>query len=110
MQHMLLVNCHCGSILNWTFSVLSFHATKIFNTFEGGAVVCPDKDTKAKLNQLKNFGFVSETDVVTVGINAKMNELQAAVGLLELQTLMMLFLEGRPLLCFIINILMESMD
>ena len=85
--HAFGVNCHCGSILNHGhLSVLSFHATKIFNTFEGGAVVCPDKDTKAKLNQLKNFGFVSETDVVTVGINAKMNELQAAVGLLELQT------------------------
>lgn len=66
-------------------SVLSFHATKVFNTFEGGAIVCPDARTKQHIDNLKNFGFVGETVVVAPGINAKMNEMQAAVGLLQLQ-------------------------
>jgi len=66
-------------------SVLSFHATKVFNTFEGGAVVCPDAKTKQRIDRLKNFGFVDEVTVVAPGINAKMNEFQAAYGLLQLQ-------------------------
>lgn len=65
-------------------SVLSFHATKVFHTFEGGAVVAPDAPTKRRLDQIRNFGFVDEVTVDTVGINGKMNELQAAVGLLQL--------------------------
>lgn len=66
-------------------SILSFHATKVFNTFEGGAIVCPDAKTKKRIDNLKNFGFANEVTVVAPGINAKMNELQAAFGLLQLK-------------------------
>ncbi len=66
-------------------STLSFHATKVFNTFEGGAVICPDAKTKKRIDDLKNFGFAGEITVVATGINAKMNELQAAFGLLQLK-------------------------
>jgi len=66
-------------------SVLSFHATKVFNTFEGGAIVCRDAQTKQRIDYLKNFGFADEVTVVAAGINGKMNEFQAAVGLLQLQ-------------------------
>ncbi|QCQ20825.1 DegT/DnrJ/EryC1/StrS family aminotransferase [Desulfoglaeba alkanexedens] len=66
-------------------SILSFHATKVFNTFEGGAIVCPDAKTKRRVDDLKNFGFANEVTVVAPGINAKMNELQAAIGLLQLK-------------------------
>jgi len=66
-------------------SVLSFHATKIFNTFEGGAIVCHDEKTKKHIDSLKNFGLVDEITVVEPGINAKMNEFQAALGLLQLK-------------------------
>lgn len=65
-------------------SILSFHATKVFNTFEGGAIICPDAKTKLRVDQLKNFGFVDEVTVVAPGINGKMNEVQAAFGLLQL--------------------------
>jgi dTDP-4-amino-4,6-dideoxygalactose transaminase len=76
------------SILNYgDLSVLSFHATKTFNTMEGGAIVCHDAKTKLKIDQLKNFGFVNEETVVAPGINAKMNELQAAFGLLQLKSI-----------------------
>jgi dTDP-4-amino-4,6-dideoxygalactose transaminase len=75
-----------GSILNWgDLSILSFHATKVFNTFEGGAIICHDATTKKRLDDLKNFGIHDETTVVAPGINAKMNEIQAAFGLLQLQ-------------------------
>jgi dTDP-4-amino-4,6-dideoxygalactose transaminase len=66
-------------------SVLSFHGTKIFNTFEGGAIVCQDAKTKHRIDHLKNFGFVDEVTVIGPGINGKMNEVQAAFGLLQLQ-------------------------
>lgn len=66
-------------------SVLSFHGTKIFNTFEGGAIVCHDVKTKRHIDNLKNFGFVDEVTVVAPGINGKMNEVQAAFGLLQLR-------------------------
>jgi dTDP-4-amino-4,6-dideoxygalactose transaminase len=66
-------------------SVLSFHATKVFNTLEGGAIVCPDVKTKKRIDDLKNFGYAGEVTVIAPGINAKMNELQAAFGLLQLQ-------------------------
>ena len=66
-------------------SVLSFHATKVFNTFEGGAIVCPDARVKQRIDYLKNFGFADETTVVAPGINAKMNEFQAALGLMQLE-------------------------
>ena len=64
---------------------MSFHATKVFHTFEGGAIICKDIESKVKIDNLKNFGFVDETTVVSCGINAKMNELQAAMGLLQLK-------------------------
>ena len=75
-----------GSVLNHgDLSVLSFHATKVFNTFEGGAIVCPDAKTKIRIDQLKNFGHVGETTVVAPGINGKMSEFNAALGLLQLK-------------------------
>jgi dTDP-4-amino-4,6-dideoxygalactose transaminase len=66
-------------------SVLSFHATKVFNTFEGGAIVCPDAKTKQRIDYLKNFGFANEVTVVAPGINGKMSEFSAALGLLQLK-------------------------
>ncbi|MDH0749786.1 dTDP-4-amino-4,6-dideoxy-D-glucose aminotransferase VioA [Pseudomonas sp. GD03842] len=65
-------------------SILSFHATKVFNTFEGGAIVCPDAKTKQRIDYLKNFGFADEVTVVAPGINGKMSEINAAFGLLQL--------------------------
>ena len=65
-------------------SVISFHATKVFNTFEGGAIICQDAKTKAHIDHLKNFGFVDETTVVAAGINGKMSEFNAALGLVQL--------------------------
>ncbi|MDA3861467.1 MAG: DegT/DnrJ/EryC1/StrS family aminotransferase [Melioribacteraceae bacterium] len=74
------------SILNFgDLSVLSFHATKIFNTFEGCAIICHDEKTKKRIDYLKNFGFADETTVIAPGINAKMNEMQAALDLLQLK-------------------------
>lgn len=77
---------HLGTslLVHGDLSVLSFHATKVFNTFEGGAIVCPDAKTKLRIDQLKNFGFVDETTVVATGINGKMSEINAAMGLLQL--------------------------
>jgi len=73
-------------VLNFgDLSVMSFHATKVYNTFEGGAIVCHDEATKRRIDNLKNFGFAGETTVVAPGINAKMNEIQAAMGLLQLK-------------------------
>lgn len=73
-------------ILNFgDLSVMSFHATKVYTTFEGGAIVCHDETTKRRIDNLKNFGFAGETTVVAPGINAKMNEIQAAMGLLQLK-------------------------
>lgn len=84
--HAFGVRCHCGSVLNHgDLSVLSFHATKVFNTFEGGAIVCPDAKTKQRIDHLKNFGFVDEITVVAPGINGKMSEINAAFGLLQLK-------------------------
>lgn len=75
-----------GSVLkHGDLSVLSFHATKVFNTFEGGAIVCPDVKTKQHIDHLKNFGFVDEVTVVAPGINGKMSEFNAALGVLQLQ-------------------------
>ncbi|MFN7667613.1 MAG: DegT/DnrJ/EryC1/StrS family aminotransferase, partial [Burkholderiales bacterium] len=84
--HAFGVNCHCGSVLNHgDLSVLSFHATKVFNTFEGGAIVSPDAETKLRIDQLKNFGFVDETTVIAAGINGKMSEFNAVLGLAQLK-------------------------
>jgi dTDP-4-amino-4,6-dideoxygalactose transaminase len=84
--HAFGVQCHCGSVLkHGDLSILSFHATKVFNTFEGGAIICPDAKTKQRIDHLKNFGFVDEVTVVAPGINGKMSELNAAFGLLQLK-------------------------
>jgi dTDP-4-amino-4,6-dideoxygalactose transaminase len=75
-----------GSVLrHGDLSVVSFHATKVFNTFEGGAIICPDARTKARIDQLKNFGHAGEVSVVAPGINGKMSEFNAALGLLQLK-------------------------
>jgi dTDP-4-amino-4,6-dideoxygalactose transaminase len=66
-------------------AVLSFHATKVFNTFEGGAIICHDAKLKQRIDYLKNFGFADEVTVVAPGINGKMSEFQAALGLLQLE-------------------------
>jgi len=77
-----------GSVLrHGDLSVLSFHATKVFNTFEGGAIICSDDQMKQKIDQLKNFGLADEVTVVAPGLNAKMSEIQAAFGLLQLKHL-----------------------
>lgn len=84
--HAFGVNDAGGSILrHGDLSVLSFHATKVFNTFEGGAIICPDAKTKVRIDHLKNFGFVDEVTVVAPGINGKMSEFNAALGLLQLK-------------------------
>ncbi len=66
-------------------STLSFHATKVYNTIEGGALVCNDAETKKRIDYLKNFGFEDETTVVGPGINGKMDEVRSAYGLLNLK-------------------------
>ncbi len=74
-----------GILRHGDLSILSFHATKVFTTFEGGAIVSPDEKTKKRIDYLKNFGFVDEVTVVAPGINGKMNEFNAALGLLQLK-------------------------
>ncbi len=75
-----------GSILrHGDVTITSFHATKVFSTFEGGAIICPDAKHKQRVNYLKNFGFANEVTVVAPGINGKMNEFSAALGLLQLR-------------------------
>ena len=66
-------------------STLSFHATKVYNTIEGGALICHDEKTKKRIDYLKNFGFAGETEIVAPGINGKMDEVRAAYGLLNLK-------------------------
>lgn len=84
--HAFGVRIKDNSILNYgDMSILSFHATKTFNTIEGGAIICPDEKIKRRIDFLKNFGFADEVTVIEPGINAKMNELQAAYGLLQLK-------------------------
>jgi len=74
------------SILNFgDLSTMSFHATKPFNTMEGGAIISHDAKTKQRIDYLKNFGFANETTVTAPGINSKMNEMQSALGLLQLK-------------------------
>ena len=84
--HAFGVTLSGNSVLNYgDLSVLSFHATKVFTTFEGGAIVCHDEKTKKRIDYLKNFGFAGETTVVGPGINAKMSEFQSAFGLVQLK-------------------------
>jgi dTDP-4-amino-4,6-dideoxygalactose transaminase len=84
--HAFGVKCEGGSVLrHGDMSILSFHATKVFNTFEGGAIVCRDVKTKQHIDHLKNFGFVDQVTVTAPGINGKMSEFNAALGLLQLK-------------------------
>lgn len=84
--HAFGVNYKGKSICNFgDISILSFHATKVFNTMEGGAIICHDANTKKQIDFLKNFGFAGETTIMACGINSKMNEMQAALGLLQLK-------------------------
>lgn len=84
--HAFGVEVDGDSVLNaGDMSTLSFHATKVYNTVEGGALVMHDEKTKRRIDYLKNFGFKSETEVVAPGINSKMDEIRSAYGLLALK-------------------------
>ena len=84
--HAFGVELNGESILNaGDMSTLSFHATKVYNTIEGGAMVMHDEKTKQRIDYLKNFGFAGETEVVAPGINSKMDEMRSAYGLLNLR-------------------------
>jgi dTDP-4-amino-4,6-dideoxygalactose transaminase len=84
--HAFGVEVNGESILNaGDMSTLSFHATKVYNTIEGGALVMHDEATKKRIDYLKNFGFANETTVVAPGINSKMDEVRSAYGLLNLK-------------------------
>lgn len=72
-------------LLEGDMSVLSFHGTKLFTTFEGGAIISKDEKLKKRIDYLKNFGFADELTVIAPGINAKMNEFQSVIGLLSLE-------------------------
>lgn len=84
--HAFGVEINGKSVLNYgDMSTLSFHATKVYNTVEGGALVTHDEKTKKRIDYLKNFGFAGETTVVAPGINGKMDEIRSAYGLLNLK-------------------------
>jgi len=84
--HAFSVDYKGESLLKWgDLSILSFHATKVFNTFEGGAIISPDTKTKQRIDRLKNFGIADELTVTAPGINGKMSEINAAFGLVQLK-------------------------
>ena len=84
--HAFGVEINGKSILEYgDLSTLSFHATKVFTTIEGGAMIMHDETTKQRIDYLKNFGFESETEVIAPGINSKMDEVRAVYGLLNLR-------------------------
>lgn len=84
--HAFGVRMHGSSLLGWgDMASLSFHATKVFNTVEGGALVCRSAEMKRKIDRLKNFGFAGETSIVGIGINGKLDEVRSAWGLLNLK-------------------------
>ena len=84
--HAFGVEVNGESLLNaGDMSTLSFHATKVYNTIEGGALIVHDEQTKKRIDYLKNFGFAGETEVVAPGINSKMDEMRSAYGLLNLK-------------------------
>ena len=86
--HAFGINHKGQSLLNYgDLSVMSFHATKVFNTFEGGAIVCHTAEMKQRIDQLKNFGIVNETTISDVSMNGKLSEVHAALGLLQLKTI-----------------------
>lgn len=85
-SHAFGVQKNHKSILRFgDLSTLSFHATKVFNTFEGGAIISQTREMKENIDQLKNFGIVNEVEVKTLGINGKMSEINSAFGLLQLK-------------------------
>ena len=85
-SHAFGVKKNHNSILNFGhLATLSFHATKVFNTFEGGAIICQTEEIKNQIDKLKNFGFENETSVELIGINGKMSEFNSAFGLLQLK-------------------------
>lgn len=80
------VNIETESILNWgDMSTLSFHATKVYNTIEGGAIIMQDEATKKRIDDLKNFGIHDEVTVIGPGINSKIDEIRSAYGILNLR-------------------------
>lgn len=84
--HAFGVEVNGESVMNWgDMATLSFHATKVYNTVEGGALICHSKEMKEHIDNLKNFGFRNETTVVAPGINSKMDEVRSAYGLLNLE-------------------------
>jgi dTDP-4-amino-4,6-dideoxygalactose transaminase len=84
--HAFGVTNDTGSVLNHgRFSVLSFHATKVFSTFEGGAIVSQTAEDKRRIDLLKNFGIANEDEIPEIGINGKMSEVNAALGILQLR-------------------------
>ena len=86
--HAFGVSDNNGSILKrGDYSAVSFHATKVFSTIEGGAVICRNFEQKQKLDQIKNFGIKGEEEIPIIGINAKMSEVHAAFGILQLENL-----------------------
>ncbi|WP_201615689.1 DegT/DnrJ/EryC1/StrS family aminotransferase [Psychrobacter urativorans] len=86
--HAFGIECNNQSLLNYgDLSTISFHATKVFNTFEGGAIVCHSAEMKQRIDQLKNFGIVNETTVNDISLNGKLSEVHAALGLLQLKTI-----------------------
>ena len=80
-----IINGQCSILSAGDMSTLSFHATKVYNTLEGGALVMHDEQTKKRIDYLKNFGFAGETEVVAPGINSKVDEVRSAYGLLNLK-------------------------
>ncbi|NYU08264.1 aminotransferase [Enterobacteriaceae bacterium CCUG 67584] len=108
--HCFGVKVNNSSLLNeGDLSVLSFHATKVFNTFEGGAIISHDIKTKQRIDYLKNFGFADETTIMAPGINGKMNELQAAMGLLQLQYIDKALDERAAIYSRYVNLIKERM-
>jgi dTDP-4-amino-4,6-dideoxygalactose transaminase len=102
--HAFGVKYNGKSLMNWgDLSILSFHATKVFTTFEGGAIICHDDKTKKRIDFFKNFGFVDEVTVVTPGINGKMNEIQSAMGLLQLKYIDLLIEKRKKIAMFYMN-------
>jgi dTDP-4-amino-4,6-dideoxygalactose transaminase len=86
--HAFGVRDEVGSVLRHRdLSMVSFHATKVFNTFEGGALICPDAETQRHIDRLRNFGLGDDTTICGAGLNAKLNEVSAAFGLLQLRHL-----------------------
>jgi dTDP-4-amino-4,6-dideoxygalactose transaminase len=84
--HCFGVKINDNSVCNYgDFSVLSFHATKVFNTFEGGAIICQDLATKKFIDNLKSVGYSSDRNFLNYGFNAKMNEFQSSIGIAQLK-------------------------